>query len=121
MNSWKVAQPKDDVIRGVWWEVFADRQLTALEAQVDVANQNIVVAEAQFRQARALVREARASYFPTVTVSAGVTRSREAPLTTGRKGLEGTTTDYLLPIDVSWELDVWGRIRRTVESNQASA
>jgi NodT family efflux transporter outer membrane factor (OMF) lipoprotein len=121
MNGWKVAQPKDDVIRGVWWEVFADRQLNALEAQVDVSNQNIVMAEAQFRQARALVREARASYFPTVTVGVGVIRSREAPLATGRKTLEGTTTDYSLPIDVSWELDVWGQIRRTVESNQASA
>ena len=121
MNGWKVAQPKDDVMRGVWWEVFADRQLNALEVQVDISNQNIAVAEAQFRQARALVREAQASYFPTVTVGAGVTRSREAPLTTGRKTLEGTTTDYSLPIDVSWELDVWGRIRRTVESNQASA
>ncbi len=121
MNGWKVAQPKDDVIRGVWWEIFGDPQLNALEAQVSVSNQNIAVAEAQFRQARALVREARASYFPTVTVGAGVTRSREAPLTTGRKTLAGTTTDYSLPIDVSWELDVWGRIRRTVESNQASA
>jgi outer membrane protein TolC len=61
MQGWKVAQPRDNVIRGAWWEVFADPQLNALEAQVDVSNQNIAVAEAQFQQARALVREARAS------------------------------------------------------------
>ncbi len=120
-NGWKVAQPLDEGVGVLWWEVFADSQLHALEAQVEVSNQNIAVAEAQFRQARALVREARASYFPTVTVGAGVIRSREAPLATGRSTMEGTTTNYLLPIDLSWELDVWGRIRRTVESNQASA
>jgi NodT family efflux transporter outer membrane factor (OMF) lipoprotein len=121
MNGWKVAQPKDDVIRGAWWEIFADPQLNALDAQVDVSNQNIAAAEAQFRQARALVREARSSYFPTVTVGVGATRSRAAPQTTGVAASRGTATDYSLPIDVSWELDVWGRIRRTVESNQASA
>ena len=120
-KGWKVAWPQDESVGAMWWEVFADSQLNALEAQVDVSNQNIAVAEAQFRQARALVREARANYFPTVTVGAGVIRSREAPLANGRNTLEGTTTNYLLPIDVSWELDVWGRIRRTVESSQASA
>lgn len=120
-NGWKVAWPQDESVGALWWEVFADSQLNALEAQVDVSNQNIAVAEAQFRQARALVREARANYFPTVTVGADVIRSREAPLANGRNTLEGTTTNYLLSIDVSWELDVWGRIRRTVESSQASA
>jgi NodT family efflux transporter outer membrane factor (OMF) lipoprotein len=128
MNGWKVAQPQDTVIHGTWWEIFADPQLNALEAQVDVSNQNIAVAEAQFQQARALVREARASYFPTVTVGLGVTRARGVASTTGgasqTSGHETsrvTATAYSLPIDVSWELDVWGRIRRTVESNQASA
>ena len=122
MNGWKVAQPQDDVIRGAWWEVFADRQLNALEAQVDVSNQNIAVAEAQFRQARALVREARANYFPTVSVGVSVTRSRGVGQTSNSHDTSRVTaTDYSLPIDVSWELDVWGRIRRTVESNQASA
>jgi NodT family efflux transporter outer membrane factor (OMF) lipoprotein len=128
MQGWKVAQPRDNIIRGAWWEVFADPQLNALEAQVDVSNQNIAVAEAQFQQARALVREARASYFPTVTVGLGVTRVRgvvsttgDASQTNGRGTSRGTATVYSLPIDVSWELDVWGRIRRTVESNQASA
>jgi NodT family efflux transporter outer membrane factor (OMF) lipoprotein len=128
MQGWKVAQPQDNVIRGAWWEVYADPQLNALEAQVDVSNQNIAMAEAQFQQARALVREARASYFPTVTAGLGVTRARgtasttgRASQTTGRSTSRVTATDYSLPIDVSWELDVWGRIRRSVESNQASA
>jgi NodT family efflux transporter outer membrane factor (OMF) lipoprotein len=121
MQGWKVAQPQDTVIRGAWWEVFADPQLNALEAQVDVSNQNLAVAEAQFQQARALVREARASYFPTVTVGLGVTRARGAAQTTGHATSRVTANDYSLPIDVSWELDVWGRIRRSVESNQANA
>ena len=115
VDGWKMAQPQDDLSRGAWWEIYGDPQLNALEEQVDISNQNLVVAEATYRQARALVREARASYFPTVTVGTSVTRSR----TPG--AVPSTVTDYSLPLDVSWELDVWGRIRRTVESNQASA
>jgi hypothetical protein len=76
-------------------------------------------AEAQFRQARALVREARASYFPTVTMGLGVTHARTPGLVSGASAR--TVTNYSSPLDVSWELDVWGRIRRTVESNQANA
>ncbi len=120
-DGWKVAQPQDDSLRGAWWEIFKESQLNALEEQVDISNQNILAAEAQFRQARALVREARASYFPTVTVGAGVTHSRTPALTTGTSVTARTTTLYSLPFDVSWELDLWGRIRRTVESNQANA
>jgi NodT family efflux transporter outer membrane factor (OMF) lipoprotein len=118
-EGWKVAQPQDDVIRSAWWEIFNEPQLNALEVQIDISNQNVLVAEAQFRQARALVREARASYFPVVTIGAGVTHSRTLSLTNGASA--GTETNYTLPLDVSWEVDVWGRIRRTVESNQANA
>ena len=78
MVGWKVAQPKDDVLRGPWWEIYGDPQLNALEEQVNISNQNIALAEAQFRQARALVQQARAAYFPTVTIGAGVTRSQRS-------------------------------------------
>ena len=67
--GWKVAEPKDHLIRGAWWEIYNDPELNALEEQVNLSNQNIAQAEAQFRQARALVQVARAAYFPTVTTS----------------------------------------------------
>jgi len=99
---------------------------------VNVSNQNLMVAEAQFTQARALVREARAAFFPTVTVGLGYTRFKQSEtLTTSTNGTvlstvtptrsTSPTSFFQFPIDVAWELDLWGRIRRTVESNQAAA
>jgi len=120
-GDWKVAQPRDDVIKGPWWEIFNDPQLNALEQQVNISNQNVAAAEAQFREARAVAQGARAGYFPTLTGGASATRTR----TSG--GLGSTTrsgktlTDYQLPIDFTWELDIWGKIRRTVEAGRASA
>jgi NodT family efflux transporter outer membrane factor (OMF) lipoprotein len=112
----------DDVIGANWWEIFADAELAALEQQVDISNQNIAQAEARFRQARALVQEARAAYFPTVTIGAGVTRTQPpATSAAGAAKANNAFTEHSLPIDVSWELDVWGRIRRTVESSAAAA
>jgi len=122
MAGWRVARPKDDTLRGAWWEIFNDPQLNALEEQVDISNQNVAQAEAQFRQARALVQQARAAYFPTITIGVGVTRSRRSStIGTGGSASRNAVTDYSLPVDVSWELDVWGRIRRAVESSQAGA
>ena len=121
--GWKVAQPMDDVPRGAWWEIFNDSQLNALEEQVDISNQNIVAAEAQFRQARALVQAARSAYFPTVTAGPSVTRSRSSS-NTGRAGpisIGGIFSDYLLTGNASWELDIWGKVRRTVEASKAGA
>ncbi len=121
-DGWKPARPRDDTSRGAWWEIFADPQLSALEARVSVSNQNLVVAEAQFRQARALVREARANFFPQVTVGVGVSRSRpSSSVPSGSGASSEAQSNYTLPLDVSWGLDVWGRIRRMVESNQAGA
>jgi len=121
-DGWKPARPRDDTSRGAWWEIFADPQLSTLEARVSVSNQNLVVAEAQFRQARALVREARANFFPQVTVGVGVSRSRpSSSVPAGSGASSGAQSNYTLPLDVSWGLDVWGRIRRMVESNQAGA
>jgi NodT family efflux transporter outer membrane factor (OMF) lipoprotein len=122
MDGWKIAQPKDDVIRGAWWEMFGDPQLNALEAQVSISNQNLAAAEAQYREARALVREARAAYYPTATIGFGANRSSPSTTTgSGPASPRVTVSDDSLPLDISWEIDVWGRIRRSVESNEASA
>jgi NodT family efflux transporter outer membrane factor (OMF) lipoprotein len=118
MEGWRIAQPKDHLIRGAWWEIFNDAELNGLEEQVNISNQNVVMAEAQYRQARALVQVARAGYFPTVTVGASFAR-----LSPNTPGSTSTTTinNYQLPASVSWEPDVWGRIRRTVEASKAGA
>jgi len=122
MSGWKTAQPKDTAIRGKWWEIFGDPLLNTLAEQVEISNQNLVAAEAQYRQARAIVHEAQAAYFPTITAGASVTRTN-SPVTGGGgvSKSSGTLTQYLLPVDLSWELDVWGRVRRTVEANRANA
>jgi NodT family efflux transporter outer membrane factor (OMF) lipoprotein len=125
-KDWKTASPADALHRGRWWEIFNDPELNALETQVDPANETLKSAEARFRQARALIRENRASKYPTVTAGAGITRNRlslnqpvPAPVSESAYG------DFALPIDVSYEADVWGRIRSLIESSvreaQASA
>jgi NodT family efflux transporter outer membrane factor (OMF) lipoprotein len=119
--GWQVAQPQDAVLRGKWWEMFSDPQLNAFEEQVEVSNQNVAVAEAQFRQARAFVQQARAAYFPTVTVGVGVHNSSLSTTIARSAGSRFSSMLYSLPVDVSWEIDVWGRIHRLVESSQASA
>jgi NodT family efflux transporter outer membrane factor (OMF) lipoprotein len=86
VDGWKVARPQDDVTRGAWWEIFGDPQLNVLEAQVSLSNQNLAEAEATYRQARALVREARASFFPTLTVGLGYTRYRDSATLGGYSG-----------------------------------
>src|SRR5271157_4566509 len=75
MDGWKVAQPRDEILRGAWWEIFNDPELNRLEEQVNISNQNVAAAEAQFRQARAQVQAARSAYFPTATVGTSFTRS----------------------------------------------
>lgn len=113
-GDWKVAQPRDDASRGKWWEIFRDPQLNALVDKIDISNQNVRIAEAQFRQARALVQSARARLLPSVSGAVSVTRSRSPRAA-------GATTNYELSIDAAWEADVWGRVRRTVEASAAGA
>ncbi len=120
MSGWKVAQPGDNVIRGAWWEIFGDSGLNTLEERVAVSNQNVAAAEAQFHQARALVEAARAGYFPTVRAGASYSRSRRSS-NVGGGSPAGSVSDYLLPVDASWELDLWGRVRRSVEAGRAGA
>ena len=120
--GWQVAQPQDATLRGKWWEMFSDPQLNAFEEQVDISNQNVALAEAQFRQARALVQQARAAYFPTVTIGASLNNSSRSTTIGSNTGSGRTaTTLYSMAVDASWEIDVWGRIRRLVESSQAGA
>lgn len=119
----KPAQPLDAASRGKWWEVFNDPQLNALEEQVAVSNQTIAQAEARFRAARAAVLGARSGLFPTVMTGANATRSR-ASSTRSLSGLRLTglvINDFQLPVDATYELDLWGRVRRGVEASVASA
>ena len=121
-GAWKVAQPRDDLARSKWWEIFGDPQLNALEERVDISNQNVRVAEAQYRQAQALVRAAGAGYFPVLSGNVSATRSRSpATLTSQTSTTSGATSDYSLSTGASWEADLWGRVRRGVESSRASA
>lgn len=117
-SEWKVAQPSDAFPRGAWWKLFDDPELDALEEQLSLANTTIAQAEARFRAARAVVRQKRADIYPTVTAGAGVTRSRTL---TSQGGAPVMATTYAASGDASWELDVWGRVRRNVESSVASA
>lgn len=119
-DGWRFAQPKDNVLRGNWWEIYANPELDGLEEQVAAANQDVARAEANYRQALTLVQAARAGFFPTVTAGASVTRSRRSTGVIGRVIGSQIFNDYLLPIDFSWEIDLWGRVRRTVEAGEAS-
>jgi len=121
-EGWKVAQPSDDKLRTTWWEAFEDPELNALIVQVQINNQNLKAAEANVRAARALGDQARAQLFPMVTGNADLTRSGSGSNAgnTGGTGLGGVHNSYNLSLDVGWELDVWGRIRRTIEAANAS-
>ena len=122
-GDWKPAQPNDQNLGGSWWTIFQDPQLNALEDQVNISNQNLKAAEAQFRQARAALRYYRADYFPTVTYGPSATRerisSRRPPATSIFDGI--TYNDFVLPFSVSYQADVWGRVRKNVESYREQA
>ncbi|MDX3907137.1 MAG: efflux transporter outer membrane subunit [Pigmentiphaga sp.] len=129
--GWKAAEPRDDAHRGPWWEVFGDPDLSRLMAQVETANQTIAQAEAQYRQALAVVRASRAGQFPTLSGSASATRSgtgTQSSTTTNSSGViisqggsQSIRNQYNLGVSASWEADLWGSIRRTVEADTASA
>ncbi len=156
-TGWKIAQPGDDKIRGKWWELYNDPQLNALEEQVQVSNQSIIQAEANFRSARTVVSTARASMFPAITTSASYTNSRfsqtarttaivasaagtnastgtsSGTTATSGTGASSTTTGvagggsiglvntFSLPIDVSYTVDLWHKVRNTIAANSFTA
>ena len=121
IDGWKVAQPQDNALRGAWWEIFNEPELNAFVSQVSISNQTVAAAEAQFRQAQSLVQQSRANFFPTVTVGVGVTNSSLSTTIARSKNPRFSSMLYSMPVNVSWEIDVWGRIRRLVESSQAEA
>jgi NodT family efflux transporter outer membrane factor (OMF) lipoprotein len=116
IKGWKIASPRDDIDRGAWWSLYHDRTLDELERQVDVSNQNLAAAEATFRQAAALVQQARAALFPVIGLLYNPERFGEGRGATGtRFGI--LQTKVTLEATATWDLDVWGKVRRMVESN----
>ena len=122
-GDWKPAQPNDQNLGGPWWQIFQDQQLNALEDQINVSNQNLKAAEAQYTQTRAVLRYYRADYFPSITAGAAATRNRISNnRPPGHLSSNGATyNDYQIPVQLSYELDVWGRVRKTVESQREQA
>ena len=120
-DGWKTAQPDDDRLRGQWWKMFDEPELNALECQVNVSNQTVAVALDNFLAARAVVKQARSQYFPTVTASPSVTESRQQINSSSSSPTSSTFTEYSLPFDAAWEPDFWGRIRNTVRANSLEA
>jgi multidrug efflux system outer membrane protein len=125
-NGWKVAQPQGQLPKGNWWEVFGDPELSALEVQAAAANQQLKAAVARFAEARATMDVTRSGLFPNVGAGFSATRQQTSPnaplMTTGQAvGLRSTYNDFTLPLDLSYEVDLWGRVRRSVESARAQA
>ena len=122
-DGWKPAQPGDQTLRGKWWEIFDDPQLNALEEELTVSNQNLKVAESRFRQARSMVRFNRSAEFPTISTSPSIVNKRESanqpyfPASLVNNG----TGAFTLPFDLSYEVDLWGRVRRTVSASREEA
>jgi NodT family efflux transporter outer membrane factor (OMF) lipoprotein len=129
-EGWTVAQPADAKLRGKWWEIFNDPELNALEDQLDINNQNVKKYFEDLMEARAVVREARSQYFPTLSTAPSFNRSRTsgnlntAPVNTSGTGTAAKqlqTTVYSLPLEASWEPDLWGKVRNTVRQAQYAA
>ena len=122
--GWRQANPSDALARGAWWELYGDAQLNDLVQTLNRSNQTVAQSEAQFRQAQALVRSARGAFFPSADLSVGKTRSSQgtgssnSSLTSSSSGIRDTLNAQ---VGVSWEADVWGKLRRGLEANEASA
>jgi len=131
LQGWTTAQPQDAAERGAWWAVYNDPELDRLERQVDVSNQTIKQFEAEYRNAQALVQEAQASLFPVATLNGAVTHgsgfggskssSSSSSSSSLLSGGGAAHTQYTVEGSISWDLDVWGRIRRQIESQKAAA
>ncbi len=119
LKGWKQAQPLDNVLPDKWWEIFKDAQLNGLEEQVNIANQSIAQAEAQYRQAQSLVQSAAAAYFPMATTTATVNHFRAA----SGQSVAVSGVKYLFGgvVSAAWAPDLWGGVRRQVEASEAGA
>jgi len=114
LGDWKPSEPSDALSRGEWWKIYKDDTLNELESRLNISNENIKAAAANFEQARALVAQAQAGFWPTLSANFSATRGKSGPATPVR-------TQYDAGAAASWDLDLWGSIRRTVESDRASA
>jgi len=121
-KEWQSAHPSDTALRGDWWTIFGDVDLNKLEEQVDVSNQNLKAAQARFDQARALIKVSQSQKYPTITAGADITGNRDSstyalatPKTTSSFG------NFGLPVDVSYEVDAWGRVRHSIQAARAEA
>jgi NodT family efflux transporter outer membrane factor (OMF) lipoprotein len=121
--GWKASDPQDEIDRGAWWRVYKDPVLDDLEKQIDISNQTLKRSEAAYRQSRAMIDQARASFFPTLTGDGSAQRSYKGPGARGSSGGHGGTAidQFSASLGASWSLDVWGKIRRTVEGDVATA
>jgi NodT family efflux transporter outer membrane factor (OMF) lipoprotein len=122
-DGWRVATPADALVRGKWWELYGDGTLNGLEEQVDRSNQTLKIAEANFRQARAAIRFNRASEAPTIGTAPSISAVRDSahqPYFPASEANNGTG-DFTLPLDLSYEIDLWGRVRRTVTASREEA
>jgi len=121
-GAWKPAQPSAHLPRGSWWEMFGDPELNRLEGLATTNNQQLAAAFANFQQARALVGVARAGFFPQISADPSFTRQRTSANQSagaGSSSHSATFSTFSVPLDASWELDVWGRVRREVEGARA--
>lgn len=118
-RAWREARPADDALRGTWWGRFGDPALSALVARIEASNQPLRAAEANLRQAQALSAQARAGLFPTLSVNAQGTRSLSPSLPNRPTLTSAPVTSYNVNAAASWEPDLWGRVRRSVESSDA--
>jgi NodT family efflux transporter outer membrane factor (OMF) lipoprotein len=122
-GNWRPAQPSDALSKGKWWEIYQDPQLNILEDRISVSNQNLKIAQAQFTQARAALKISRSGLFPTVTGNASAARlqqSQNRPLFNNSTA-KTNYSDYTITADASYEADIWGRVRRTVEASRSEA
>ncbi|MEA3192203.1 MAG: hypothetical protein QOD26_536 [Betaproteobacteria bacterium] len=120
LEGWSAARPQDEAPRGQWWSVFADRELDALLQRIDVSNQNVRAAEARLRQARALADQARAGLFPSLAGNASANRSKSPSLSNAPSFATGAVNTFNASLGASWELDLWGKVRRSIEAGDAS-
>ena len=135
LKGWKLAKPSDALDRGNWWSLYRDPKLDALLRQVEVSNQTVAAQAAAYEETRAVIREAQAALFPTLTATYTFTRTRRGPNISGGSGFTPSgsaigagsggggiySTTYTPELSASWDLDVWGKVRRQIEANTSAA
>ena len=120
IEGWTQAQPNDALERGSWWQLYGDAELNALVERLNISNQNLAASEAQYRQARALVRGARAGFYPSLSSGAGASRSGQgAGSINNTSSAGGVSSTYDFSLNAAWELDIWGKLRRNLQASQA--